>query len=85
LCVSCEKRSCETVKGNKNGLWEVKGSYSPRPTKFFLLRQTYAISVALWSFHANSEIYAIGVELQDQFFKVVSFLLSMLMYYYYMQ
>jgi hypothetical protein len=85
VCES-EKGKNETVKGIRGvGCGKLRGVTPLGPTKIFPLRQNHAISVALWSSHANSEKYANGVRLQDQFFKVVSFLLSMLMYYYYMQ
>jgi hypothetical protein len=85
VCES-EKRKNETVKGIRRvGCGKLRGVTPLGPQIFFPSRQNYAISAALWSFHANNEKYANGVRLQDQFFKVVSFLLSMLMYYYYMQ
>jgi hypothetical protein len=69
VCV-CEKEK-KNVKGEKMGSFEKLWGDNPLgPKKKFHLRQTCAISVALWSFHANSAQYANGVRFQDQFFKV---------------
>jgi hypothetical protein len=72
VCV-CEKEK-KNVKGEKMGSFEKLWGDNPLgPKKNFHLRQTCAISVALWSFHANSAQYANGVRFQDQFFKVFYF------------
>lgn len=70
MCES-EKGKNETVKGIRGvGCGKLRGVTPLGPTKIFPSRQNHAISVALWSSHANSEKYANGVRLQDQFFKV---------------
>jgi hypothetical protein len=73
VCES-EKGKNETVKGIRGvGCGKLWGVNPLGPQKIFLPRQTHANSVALWSSHANSANFAIGVRLQDQFFKVFHF------------
>jgi hypothetical protein len=71
VCV-CEKRK----KRNRENGNEMRscGELIPwGPPNFFQNAPFFAISAALWSFHANSEIFANGENFLDQFFKVVSF------------